>query len=293
MSNLLISSPFPVKQTSPQLRVVRDEESPPYDAAFAASSERPAPGFGMIPARVYALNNGYAIAVYAALARHANRCGQCWPSYDLLCRETGWSKPTVRKAIESLKAARIIDYERRKSNQGDPDTNLYTLFFHPGGSKGDLPPSKSDIPGVVKDVDEGGKGRFTKQEPVNTDSVEQHSPLPPTGDSEPIQFTQDDFTPTYIPLLGELYRKLHKAFKELDPSFTDGWLRVTLQEAEREIGPLSYDALFEGVDAALRSVRRTLEAERKGGKPIGALTPYARRIVISTLQEQAHAVHAE
>lgn len=182
----VIPSPAPSANIGrSNLRVVRDEESQRYDAAFAAASERPAPGFGMIPACVYALNNGYAIAVYAALARHADRSGQCWPSHALLCQTTGWSKPTVIKALNVLKAAGVIDWDTRKSADGDLDTNLYTLHFHRGGSKGRcLPPSKGDCLGVVNDVDYGSKGRLHEQDSVNIDPIEQET-IPTESAAQP------------------------------------------------------------------------------------------------------------
>lgn len=133
------------------------------------------------------------VAVYMALARHADRNGQCFPSYATLAERLGLSRPTIMKCIERLKIAGLITSMARtkpsKTGTERPDSNLYTLLTvpplsdaaraalketikaHEGGkgdllgrsqndpSKGGLPPlpSKGGLPPLVKEIDYGGK----------------------------------------------------------------------------------------------------------------------------------------
>jgi hypothetical protein len=62
------------------------------------------------------------IAVYACLARHANRQGRCYPSYSRLARHTGLSK---RSVIRTMK--RLIDAGVVAIVNSDTKGNLYQL----------------------------------------------------------------------------------------------------------------------------------------------------------------------
>jgi hypothetical protein len=134
------------------------------------------------------------IAVYMALARYADRNGQCWPSYARMAERLALSRPTVIKCLNRLVFAGLATSTPRtkptKAGTEQPDSNLYTLLTvraisdeerialkeaikaREGGkgdllgttthapSKGDLPPlpSKGDLPPLVKEIDYPGKG---------------------------------------------------------------------------------------------------------------------------------------
>jgi hypothetical protein len=95
----------------------------------------------------------YGIAVYVALATHAGHDTQaCWPSIQLLARETGLSRTTVKTTLRRLTALGLVTVQARQDGEGDPTSNLYTLtdpavrMFpsqdsqEEGGSPHDLPP---------------------------------------------------------------------------------------------------------------------------------------------------------
>lgn len=113
--------------------------------------------FALIPHEVLATGNGYAIAVYATIARHANREARSWPSITLIADTTGWSRPTVIKAIAFLEDAGLIVKHYRHHKNGN-QSNEYLLPLHYKGAKMDpgplkSPPAKFDE--VVNDVDLG------------------------------------------------------------------------------------------------------------------------------------------
>ena len=81
-----------------------------------------------------------AFAVAAALAEHANKAGECWPSMPTVAARLNVCRNTVVTAVAELEAAGWIEryHRRRVSNQGDaalvPDgppstSNLYRLLW--------------------------------------------------------------------------------------------------------------------------------------------------------------------
>lgn len=86
-------------------------------------------GFAIVPAEVLELGNGYAIAVYAAIAQHADRNGEAFPSVRRLGEITGWSRTTIHKTIDELEVAVAIVREARTKN-GLIRSNLYRLPLH-------------------------------------------------------------------------------------------------------------------------------------------------------------------
>jgi hypothetical protein len=82
-----------------------------------------------------------ALSVYIALARHADRQGESWPSLTTIATEVGVSSRTVQRAIRLLEVLGLIDvtscYEEGSHRQ---TSNLYTLLT--------LPPQ---LPGIDPD----------------------------------------------------------------------------------------------------------------------------------------------
>lgn len=134
-------------------------------------------GFAVIPAEVLAIGNGYAIAVYAALASHANRECVAWPSLDRLAGMTGWSRPTIVKAIKMLEAAQVIRKTRRETN-GVHISNQYYLVHHGKTANVQVEtsftplettftPVGNDIANDGNEIAPRSKRRLQEQEPKN------------------------------------------------------------------------------------------------------------------------------
>ena len=69
------------------------------------------------------------LAVFLCLALHINEEGLCWPSVDLISRETGYGKDTVFAALKSLEAMGFIARRKRRDEGGAKlSTNLYQIF---------------------------------------------------------------------------------------------------------------------------------------------------------------------
>lgn len=71
------------------------------------------------------------LAVYLCLCRHANDNAECWPSFKLIAQKCGIHRTTVIKNIKLLESYQLIRSEPRLSNNGDPDTNTYTILDIP------------------------------------------------------------------------------------------------------------------------------------------------------------------
>lgn len=176
----------------PHLHVVGEEERPTYDGEPAR-----APGFTMIPDAVRALKDGYATAVYEAIARHANSQGEAWPSIATICEHTGWSKPHVIRTIARLEEAGLIQRERRFSN-GMKSSTLYRIVANVRMSLSFTTMSTTETLDV-NHRDIGGKPQRHKQEPGERDTEELLIP-PAAGKPRrrPAAKTPipDDFEPT-------------------------------------------------------------------------------------------------
>src|SRR5829696_2796331 len=73
-----------------------------------------------------------ALAVYAVLARRADREGDSWPRLELIANESGSSARTVQRAIRLLEVLGLVEvalcYEQGSNRQ---TSNLYTLLTPP------------------------------------------------------------------------------------------------------------------------------------------------------------------
>jgi hypothetical protein len=111
------------------LRVIRDEDAPPYDGIPSARPRTEA--VAMIPDAVFALHDGTAIAVYAVLAKHADTDGKCSPSMKSLECSLGWTETRIRPAIKKLIDAGLVEIERRQL-RGMDQANIYVLLNNIG-----------------------------------------------------------------------------------------------------------------------------------------------------------------
>ena len=126
------------------------------DEDRGASRRRP-PGFAVIPADVLAMRDGYAVAVYAAIARHAdNDTGECWPSLSTLCEMTGWTRPTVKRAIKRLVDGGALAVVTRHTDAGGQQTNQYRCVFHGPALVGTV--GATTLPPPMPEIGTGGQG---------------------------------------------------------------------------------------------------------------------------------------
>ena len=91
-----------------------------------------------------------ALAVYAVLARRADRDGDSWPSLDLIAGESGASARTVHKALRLLELLGLVEittcYERGSRRQ---TSNLYTLLT-PSEQPPEIDPDPDKWPPVTR-----------------------------------------------------------------------------------------------------------------------------------------------
>ena len=124
----------------------------------------------------------YGIAVYAALARHAERDEQTQTSLSRLAKTLGLSRPTIVKTLNVLIEHGLITREKTVTVNGDSRTNRYILLQlqeNQGhvrcGSKGDLLGSKGDLLSFTSLLDlERSKTR--EEEGVEACSTDEHAP---------------------------------------------------------------------------------------------------------------------
>ncbi len=73
--------------------------------------------------------SAYGVAIYAVLARHANRkTGECWPAIGRIEQDLHLARSTAQKYLHKLEAAGLITITEQQDTPGDPATHLYTLL---------------------------------------------------------------------------------------------------------------------------------------------------------------------
>lgn len=136
----------------------------------------------------------YGLAVYMALAYHANRKAACWPSYDTLAAEIGISKRKLIEVTKLLVDLRLIEVRRRSTEQTadePPQANLTNVFVLLSLEDGSAPRALGGAGGApqgVQVVHPGGAGGAPKQESNNKNQIEQGgAPAPPADRSKPLR----------------------------------------------------------------------------------------------------------
>ena len=69
-----------------------------------------------------------AIAVYIYLADRANKQDVCWPAIPTIARDLKLSESTVRRALEDLKKAELLEKYTRRRENGGCTSNLYRIW---------------------------------------------------------------------------------------------------------------------------------------------------------------------
>jgi hypothetical protein len=114
-----------------------------------------------------------AVRLYAILDRYGNSEGsQRVPGRALLARRVGCSLDTIDRAKAELVAAGYLEVRRRRSAEGDPDTNEYVLRRMPAGVAAPMrPPSRTDAA-------TGSRTHAAKQRENTSGSKEPSVPAP-------------------------------------------------------------------------------------------------------------------
>ena len=68
-----------------------------------------------------------AVAVYIYLADRENRDGECWPAIPTIARELKLSQSTVRRALQDLRKAELLETEQRYRAKGGKSSLLFRL----------------------------------------------------------------------------------------------------------------------------------------------------------------------
>jgi Helix-turn-helix domain len=99
--------------------------------------------FAIIPEWVlYADISPQAVRLYGVLRRYADRDGSCFPSRKRLASDLRMeSTKPVDRALKELVFIGAITIEHRHTDQGDLQSNLYTVLSMPSGSDEKLPTS--------------------------------------------------------------------------------------------------------------------------------------------------------
>lgn len=76
---------------------------------------------------------GFELAVYCAIARHADSEGMAHPSRSRIATMAGVNIKTVDRAVAKLTEVGAIEKRARKDPAGDPTSNLYLVHELPTG----------------------------------------------------------------------------------------------------------------------------------------------------------------
>ena len=68
-----------------------------------------------------------AVTVYIYLADRANRAGECWPAIPTIARELKLSQSTVRRALQDLRKAELLETNQRYRTKGSKSSLLFHL----------------------------------------------------------------------------------------------------------------------------------------------------------------------
>ena len=68
-----------------------------------------------------------AVAVYTYLYDRANKDGICWPSVNTISKDIKLSPATVRRGINDLKKAGLIETEQRYREKGGKSSLKFTV----------------------------------------------------------------------------------------------------------------------------------------------------------------------
>lgn len=139
-----------------------------------------------------------AIRVGLHLARRANReaGGSCYPPVPKIAEATGLSVSSVHRGIRDLVKANLLTVERRKTEAGDWDFNLYTIAWvvppaEPGGATTGTRGGANGTRGGANGTGGGG----ATGAPITTRSETTRSENRKAADAAPLQWPSELSTP--------------------------------------------------------------------------------------------------
>jgi hypothetical protein len=135
------------------------------------------------------------LAVYAALARHADAEGKSWPGIQKLAAETGTSQRTVQRSLRQLEELHLLQVATRTEDNGRTSSNEYALLEPDADATapvGDIPSPESTLDGstltiCIEGVTQTPSPRHTVTgEGVTLTEGVTQSPSPPTMEGDQI-----------------------------------------------------------------------------------------------------------
>lgn len=66
-------------------------------------------------------------AVYIYLKDHSNKEGICWPGIKTIASGLNFSRSTVKRALDDLTKAGLVDKSSRRRENGSLSSNLYRI----------------------------------------------------------------------------------------------------------------------------------------------------------------------
>ena len=89
--------------------------------------------------------DGYDLAVYCAIARHADNQGEAYPSRSRIADIAGVNIKTVDRAVKTLQEVGALEKRIRRDKAGDLTSNVYIVHELPTGvATQTVPPSDSN-----------------------------------------------------------------------------------------------------------------------------------------------------
>ena len=135
----------------------------------------------------------YGIAVYNVIARHADKNGGAFPSYQQKKKKTDISRPKVASTIKHLVSLGLIEKENRFRPNGDMTSNHYKLV-------------RAQIPPVVNDVN--SNNTHIEQDQLNktnegvddlTETSQPPDPTPTLAQADVREFVNATHLPAHAP----------------------------------------------------------------------------------------------
>ena len=65
--------------------------------------------------------------VYMYLCDRSNQQGQCWPGIKTIAKELNLSRSTVKRALDDLCSAELVQKVQRRRENGSLTSNLYSI----------------------------------------------------------------------------------------------------------------------------------------------------------------------
>jgi DNA-binding MarR family transcriptional regulator len=168
----------PTATSSPQLRVIRDEDTPLYDGI--APAQAMARGFTMMSNEVGETIlcdlGASAFGVYWHLAKRSKN-GQCWPSLDDIADATKMSRKNVTRMLDILENEGWITRTKRSNAYGMQRSTLYTLVEKPrtyACDRDGTEPGQGDVENVTRTIrKQDGEQEPKRERQKNTRSTAQ------------------------------------------------------------------------------------------------------------------------